>query len=230
MEMREGVSGRYKLRDHVQEKNKGFWPTPNTMGGLPPKSIEALRREATITRKGRLSPANLRDCVSNMQNWPTPNVCGNYNRKGASKTSGDGLATKVKNWPTPQNRDWKGKSQRNGLPNAVQNKKWATPRKSMHKDMTTDRGKCNLGEQVQGQLNPDWAEWLMGWPIFWSSLEPIAELLWLGWGVDPADNNSIPRVAATNIKDRVNRLKAIGNGQVPQCMATAWEMLSRDLS
>ena len=28
--------------------------------------------------------------------WATPSVCGNYNRKGASKTSGDGLATQVK--------------------------------------------------------------------------------------------------------------------------------------
>ncbi len=27
--------------------------------------------------------------------WPTPTVCGNYNRKGASKSSGDGLATAV---------------------------------------------------------------------------------------------------------------------------------------
>ena len=37
----------------------------------------------------------------------------------------------------------------------------------------------------------------------------------------------IPRVA-TGIKDRVNRLKAIGNGQVPQCMATAWNILTGD--
>ncbi len=28
--------------------------------------------------------------------WPTPSICGNYNRKGASKTSGDGLETAVK--------------------------------------------------------------------------------------------------------------------------------------
>ena len=37
-------------------------------------------------------------------------------------------------------------------------------------------------------------------------------------------DGSIPRVA-TNIKDRVNRLKAIGNGQVPQCMVAAWNIL-----
>lgn len=34
--------------------------------------------------------------VSESGYWPTPTVCGNYNRKGASATSGDGLATAVK--------------------------------------------------------------------------------------------------------------------------------------
>jgi hypothetical protein len=33
--------------------------------------------------------------------WPTVTVHGNYNQKGLSKTSGDGLETAVKNWPTP---------------------------------------------------------------------------------------------------------------------------------
>jgi DNA (cytosine-5)-methyltransferase 1 len=30
------------------------------------------------------------------RHWPTPTVCGNHNRKGASATSGDGIATDVK--------------------------------------------------------------------------------------------------------------------------------------
>lgn len=46
--------------------------TPTTMDSLPPKSAEALHREATITRPGRSKPANLRDQVSNMRMWPTP--------------------------------------------------------------------------------------------------------------------------------------------------------------
>jgi hypothetical protein len=40
--------------------------------------------------------------------WTTPTLCGNYNRKGASETSGDGLATQVAaTWATPTTRDWK---------------------------------------------------------------------------------------------------------------------------
>ena len=37
--------------------------------------------------------------------WATPNVCGNHNRKGASKNSGDGLSTQVKSWATPNTMD-----------------------------------------------------------------------------------------------------------------------------
>ena len=148
--------------------------------------------------------------------------------------------------------------------------------------------------QPKGQLNPDWVCWLMGIPIGFTSLEPIDELVWLDWSVDPADVESsemwttpcqddtgmrkkkyaqggsalsfqvgkaerkwptpregnpgsrpnkkggkilaeeakkipsqgiIPRVAV-GIKDRVNRLKGIGNAQVPQVAATAWEILN----
>lgn len=53
--------------------------------------------------------------------WATPSVCGNYNRKGASPTSGDGLAT-----------------------------------------------------QAGGALNPEWVEWLMGWPLGWTDCEHSA--------------------------------------------------------
>jgi hypothetical protein len=42
------------------------------MDKLPPKSAKALHKEATQARPGRSKPANLRDQVSNMQNWPTP--------------------------------------------------------------------------------------------------------------------------------------------------------------
>ena len=41
------------------------------------------------------------------------------------------------------------------------------------------------------------------------------------WSVEPAVGRVVNGVAA-----RVDRLKAIGNGQVPQCAATAWRILS----
>jgi DNA (cytosine-5)-methyltransferase 1 len=39
------------------------------------------------------------------QQWPTATVYGNYNSKGCSENSGDGLATVVKMWTTPQVHD-----------------------------------------------------------------------------------------------------------------------------
>lgn len=94
--------------------------------------------------------------------WPTPTVCGNYNRKGASKTSGDGLATAVRNWPTPQasdNRD------RGNL---------STPAISrrVEKGKQVMLSMCVSSEN--GRLNPDWVEWLMGWPIGQTDLKPLA--------------------------------------------------------
>ena len=29
------------------------------------------------------------------------------------------------------------------------------------------------GQQDGGSLNPDWVEWLIGWPIGWTDLKPL---------------------------------------------------------
>ena len=64
--------------------------TPTTMDALPPKSEQALLMEATIARPNRSKPANLRDQVSNMQNWPTPTSCMHKGSSEAAKTRKDG--------------------------------------------------------------------------------------------------------------------------------------------
>lgn len=181
------------------------------MDVLPPKSSKALKREATISRKGRSQPANLRDCVSNMQNWPTPRA-GNPGSRPNMK-GGKILAEEVKKWPTPTANTSKNTSQ--GI-------NWKKRLEKRHLDGVIKATEGN------SQLNPDWAEWLMGWSISWSSIEPIKKLMWLDWNTDPADDNKIPRVA-TNIKDRANRLKTIGNGICPQTMLWAWRILFNEI-
>jgi hypothetical protein len=119
--------------------------------------------------------------------WPTPTVCGNYNRKGASATSGDGLATAVKNWPTPTaslgtkgGRVTPRKSREGGtLIEAVSSRTFATPtardwRSGKASKATMERNSRPLSEQIGGLLNPTWVEWLMGWPIGWTDLKPSA--------------------------------------------------------
>jgi hypothetical protein len=70
----------------------------------------------------------------------------------------------------------------------------------------------------------------MGWPISWTQLDPLEHLDWRGWDVDPADlppdhPDYVPRIA-TDIPNRIDRLRAIGNGQVPQAMVLAWHELT----
>jgi hypothetical protein len=63
----------------------------------------------------------------------------------------------------------------------------------------------------------------MGWPIGWTDIERVATK-YTDWSEDPADIGEVPRVC-TGTKHRAARLKAIGNGQCPQAMVLAWNIL-----
>jgi hypothetical protein len=62
-------------------------------------------------------------------------------------------------WPTPAARDFR-------FPNRAD------------KEGKDHRGKTTKGKQlpnaVGGPLNPAWVEWLMGWPLGFTALEPLA--------------------------------------------------------
>ena len=128
----------------------GLWPTPTCPnGGRSVAFVTDWRSERTAyTQNGKKVQVDLAQAV---KLWPTPTVCGNYNRKGASATSGDGLATAVAKWRTPNTVDAKGGTRRPGTDSQVQ-----------------------LVHQVGGSLNPTWVEWLMGWPLGWTDLKPLA--------------------------------------------------------
>jgi len=66
----------------------------------------------------------------------------------------------VKMWPTPQAFD----AQRIHMNH-----------ETMDNTNRHARGGCsNLVERIGGKLNPTWVEWLMGWPLGWTDLEPLA--------------------------------------------------------
>jgi hypothetical protein len=141
------------------------WATPTTMDKLPPKSAQALHKEATMARPGRSKPANLRDQVSNMQNWPTPDASPrgptkDYNPKAKSQ-SGRTLQSFVAKFPTPQASDHRD---RGNMSNPSIQRRVAIGKQIM------------LSQSVapnSGQLNPPWVEWLMGWPLGWTDLRPL---------------------------------------------------------
>lgn len=114
---------------------------------------------------------------------PTLTVCGNNNRKGASKKSGDGLATALlRMLPTLTASDATGGpgcSGRQGGQNlrtalAMLPTLTAQDAKNNGSASQQNRDTRPLNAVVGGPLNPDWCEWFMGFPIGWTGLKPLA--------------------------------------------------------
>lgn len=107
--------------------------------------------------------------------WPTPTVKGNFNRKGLTKTSGDGLETAVKKrpadelWPTPRASEWKGTG-----PLGSKSQAYRLDRKYL--DATVQEA-----EQRTGKLNPEWVDWLMGVPTGFTACAPLAMVKFQSW-------------------------------------------------
>jgi len=262
----------------IKETECGSWPTPCT------RDYKGARGRAAQERKG-----NPRDTLPNaLTYWPTPTVA---------------EATKI---PAQANYGQIGLNNHpaiRGLPG----------REKGTKDKAGDVGGQKT-RQKNAPLNPSWVEWLMNWPINWTSLEEInnehfkywekagatalqrsGKLRDLWWEVDPASTSQergcyeqhtgkhpdslrevsrdsaretkmeepqqeegvsslrgdiyvqeiegeilqselceslsleaeevLPRVAQ-GVRNRVDRLKAIGNGQVPEVARLAWETLT----
>jgi hypothetical protein len=60
-------------------------------------------------------------------------------------------------WPSPKSRDWK-----DGKTEGTSNRQ------------SPDLGKVVGQSKTTGALNPTWVEWLMGWPLEWTDLKPLA--------------------------------------------------------
>ena len=125
--------------------------------------------------------------------WPTP-LATDGSKGGPNQKGGKGdlrLSSAVHYWPTPKANDAEKRGNfdvtnpRNGLPAAA--KSWPTPVASMSKgsspaSLTRKSGADRSGDRLDhavmatdgGQLNPTWVEWLMGWPLGWTDLKPLA--------------------------------------------------------
>jgi hypothetical protein len=75
----------------------------------------------------------------------------------------------------------------------------------------------------RGLVNPDWFEWLMGWPIGWTDASRAVDLeAWLDGMILGTwwDDEPVPRTG--DCDDRLSRIHGIGNGQVALCAAHAF--------
>ena len=127
------------------EMFSGTWPNSGTM-----------RNGAVYQRPQWVPPIS----ESESSLWPTP--------------------TATSNGPGKDPNNPRGIHQGNALATAVM---WPTPRASSHQNpVEHGRGGRDLVAEVYvretgkvpttGQLNPTWVEWLMGFPLGWTDLEP----------------------------------------------------------
>ena len=161
--MRDGVSYQQPtLVRHTKETESGSWPTPNAWDGKRgPRSEEHI-----ATKKGQIT------LVTAIARWPTPQASDNKQRATANSTARRmelgkqiSLEAAVKFWPTPT---------------AHNAKEGAYPAEFFRNTPT-------LSAQAGGTLNPTWVEWLMGWPLGWTDLKPLATDKFLLWQQQHSD-------------------------------------------
>jgi hypothetical protein len=133
-----------------------LWPTPRSCSAMAatitPETAHAANRFPNL------------ETVVGRRIWPTPTKSDGMGGPGTSENrmGGENLRTAVKMWPTPQASDNRDRGNL-GMPAILRRQ---------------EKGKqIGLGQSVSdtsGALNPDWVEWLMGWPIGWTDLRPLA--------------------------------------------------------
>ncbi len=138
----------------------GLWPTPNV-----PNGGRSLAHVTEWSESGRTAYHNGKKVQVGLESavklWPTPLANSHTGAgHGPNKKGGMNLQTAVKRWPTPVASMHKGSSP-------------ASLTRKSGKSRENDRLDHALMASDGGSLNPQWVEWLMGWPIEWTDLKPL---------------------------------------------------------
>jgi len=146
---------------HTDETESGsLLPTPTcadaTMGAILNDNTKLITLKSgklrKISNQGVSGSIGLARTVAM---WPTPragNPGSRPNGKGGKILSeevliAEGIRKRGETFATPQARDFR----------TGQQSRWENPERTR-----------NLNDQIGGQLNPTWVEWLMGWPLGWT--------------------------------------------------------------
>jgi hypothetical protein len=94
--------------------------------------------------------------------WPTPtaHMSKETNAPSEHKRNTPTLTAQV-NWPTPNASDYRD---RGNMSNPCVQKRM---------DVGKQLGLSMVVHPTSGKLNPEWVEWLMGWPLGWTDLKPL---------------------------------------------------------
>jgi hypothetical protein len=143
----------------IKGKGSGFLHTPTAteIGMRSPAAMEKRKKYRESIGRKTVPPGNLLEQLHMM--YPTP----------AARDHKDSTISK-----SHQNRN------SDSLPITMM-KMYGTPKAQDNRAALWDRGKGNLGEQVHGEnnaratggrLNPNFVEFLMGYPMNWTKIEP----------------------------------------------------------
>lgn len=173
---------------------KAMWPRLPTPTATDWKGGTRLDQ-----RRGQLTEARV-------MLWPTPKSSPSgpdFARVNRPRSGGDDLVTAVARFPTPTVGDSMGAGDRNrpgskahiglSLTDRVV-RELSTPaekRVTRQRQLFESEGALTetvtLGEEEspkrteKGKLNPDWVEWLMGWPLGWTRGGPVNQTAFLVW-------------------------------------------------
>ena len=197
-----------------------MFPTPRAADGMQ----HPLRAPENIGNpRGRLE--------DHVALYPTPRACSGDRSSGANRTE---FYEAFKMFPTATAQDASG-SRNTTARRSKQSPNWKCCSNTLTDHVTLfptptaqdaknnaapsqhERNSAALNVVAGGSLNPAWVEWLMGFPPNWTDLEhdevpTDLDGLEEWWRSEPA---GLPRVAH-GVKDRVARLKALGNAVDPR--------------
>ena len=100
---------------------------------------------------------------------------------------------------------------------------WSSDRRSLQH--VAELCRLRESEPNEMRLNPAWVEWLMGWPVGWTSLEPMPPQTFEAWRTTAPWDLPEPPINAARAPGWKDRLRCIGNGQVSLCASVAFQGL-----
>ena len=189
------------LAPRTDENESGYWPTPAGIAGDGHSSElgQAAKYRTELGGKVRVWPtptAEDSQCKGNhpgavdslhaaVKLFPTPTVGSatqgewDYKPKRSQSLTG---AARGQMWPTPTADDANNVTRASGTYQSLTREIWRTPQSRDWKGQTSEKWANRptgdqtpgLPDQVGGQLNPTWVEWLMGYPLGWTALKDSA--------------------------------------------------------
>ena len=166
--MQNGVCWEHITPEHLTSViGSGLWPTPTKL--IQQEDPESFLKRQEKWRGTYSNGIPLDLAVKIVPSHAKP--AGNFGANGAYAIGRsvdvqvpmtEMLSTVLRNWPTPNARDYKDHGA---------NVDW---QKVASKSKLAGVVMVRQNNQAGGSMNPPWVAWLMGWPVGWTDLKPLA--------------------------------------------------------